>query len=364
MLADALSPFGAVLQQAERYRRYADLSICRWADRSILFIVKTPRSVRLLEKSEAALIAAIEVFNKPDFRYREETFALLALNAWELLLKAKLLAEKKNDPRVIYIYEKHEKKTGGKTTKLYVRRNRSGNAQTVGLGRAIAILENRTTVKLDPAVKTNLDALTEIRDNAAHFMNASPQLAKQILEIGTATIRNYVTAITGWFSRDLSKYNLYLMPLAFIGGGTQAAVVNLSGTEKNLLNYLVTLSAGTSPASEYHVSLVVNLSFKKSPAPGIPVVITDDPSATHVILSEEDIRKQYPWDYAELTNRLKNRYLDFKENQKYHGIRKPLETDLRYVYPRHLDPANPKSGTKRFYRPDVLDVLDAHYTRK
>lgn len=50
------------------------------------------RSQRFLQKAEAALVAAIEIYNKPDFRHREECFAILALNAWELLLKARLLS--------------------------------------------------------------------------------------------------------------------------------------------------------------------------------------------------------------------------------------------------------------------------------
>jgi len=37
------------------------------------------------------MLAAIEVYNKPIFEYREETYAILAVNAWELLLKARIL---------------------------------------------------------------------------------------------------------------------------------------------------------------------------------------------------------------------------------------------------------------------------------
>ena len=33
------------------------------------------RSTRLLKNAEAALISAIEIYNKPAFGYREETFA-------------------------------------------------------------------------------------------------------------------------------------------------------------------------------------------------------------------------------------------------------------------------------------------------
>lgn len=49
-------------------------------------------------------MSAIEVYNKPVFLYREETFAILALNAWELLLKAKVLTESHNDPRSLRVY--------------------------------------------------------------------------------------------------------------------------------------------------------------------------------------------------------------------------------------------------------------------
>jgi hypothetical protein len=34
------------------------------------------------------MVAAIEIYNKPRFEYRDEVFAILLLNAWELLLKA------------------------------------------------------------------------------------------------------------------------------------------------------------------------------------------------------------------------------------------------------------------------------------
>ncbi len=47
------------------------------------------RHTYLLDKSVQAAISAIEIYNKPDFKYREESFSILMVNAWELLLKAK-----------------------------------------------------------------------------------------------------------------------------------------------------------------------------------------------------------------------------------------------------------------------------------
>ncbi|GKS62948.1 hypothetical protein YTPLAS72_02520 [Nitrospira sp.] len=61
------------------------------------------RAQSFLQKAEASMIAAIEVYNKPDFRYREETFSILALTAWELLLKGRLLAANANDERCLYV---------------------------------------------------------------------------------------------------------------------------------------------------------------------------------------------------------------------------------------------------------------------
>jgi hypothetical protein len=52
------------------------------------------RNKAMLDKSLAAMISAIEIYNKPDFKYREETFLVLCINSWELLLKAKEHANK------------------------------------------------------------------------------------------------------------------------------------------------------------------------------------------------------------------------------------------------------------------------------
>lgn len=35
----------------------------------------------ILEKSIACAVSAIEIYNKPDFKYREETFSILMINA-------------------------------------------------------------------------------------------------------------------------------------------------------------------------------------------------------------------------------------------------------------------------------------------
>jgi Protein of unknown function (DUF3644) len=72
-------------------------------------------STDLAEKSVQAAIAAIEIYNKPAFSYREEAFSLLMTNAWELLLKAKWLTE--NGETIQSLYEMVKDKTGAQKPK-------------------------------------------------------------------------------------------------------------------------------------------------------------------------------------------------------------------------------------------------------
>ncbi|MCH7746317.1 MAG: DUF3644 domain-containing protein, partial [Chloroflexi bacterium] len=86
-------------------------------------------SNELAQKAVAAAIAGIEVYNKPDFYYREETFAILMTNAWELLLKAKFINDHNDDPLSVVEFETRKSPGATPTPKL----NRSGNAITFSL---------------------------------------------------------------------------------------------------------------------------------------------------------------------------------------------------------------------------------------
>ena len=111
------------------------------------------------------MLSAIEVYNKPDFAYREETFAVLAVNAWELLLKARILQIERNRIGSILEFERRRKADGTLSTKWYRKKNRSGNQLSVGLLKALNLLVNQYGDDVDPLVRANLEMLTEIRDN-------------------------------------------------------------------------------------------------------------------------------------------------------------------------------------------------------
>jgi hypothetical protein len=240
---------------------------------------QVPRSKRLLRKAEAALLGAIEVYNKPDFRYREESFAILVLNAWELLFKAKLLQQNRNNLRCLWVYETRRTKTGRQSSKKYLRRNRTGNVHTKSLAQVIATLDSQPATRLAPQAKANLDALVEIRDNAVHYFNASPSLAKQVLELGTASVKNFVLLAKRWFGRDFADISFYLFPLGFVQAGAAASAVPLSPDEAKMVRYLseVIRSSPPDPSSDFHVAVALNLVMTPSGAPTHSVGLTTDP---------------------------------------------------------------------------------------
>lgn len=326
--------------------------------------MRKPRYAKLLDKSVRAMLCAMEVYNKPNFAYREETFSILALNAWELLLKSKILYDNNNSLSAIYEYEKRNKKDGARSSRNYIKRNRAGNPQTIGLGRAIAYVDNSD--KVDASIKSNLEGFIEVRDNAVHYLNVSIGLAHKVHELGTANVRNYLTLLKRWFDVDLSEFNFYLMPVGFLDNTETVKGTTVNSNEKNLIDHIEALSSSVEDNSgDFHVTVEVDVKFYKSGSVDAErVQISKDPSAPKVTLSEEDIRQKYPWDYNKLSDKLRDKYTDFKANKKFHDIRKSLMQDERYVKSRYLDPENPNGTKKDFYNPNIIQVFDNHYIKR
>ena len=87
----------------------------------------------LLDKSIEAVLSAIELYNKPTFSYREESFAILMVNAWELLLKAKRLKDNRGKITCLYIPTSKNTKAGKPRQRQKYKPTKSGNFMTVGI---------------------------------------------------------------------------------------------------------------------------------------------------------------------------------------------------------------------------------------
>lgn len=321
------------------------------------------RSKELLDRAVAATVAAIEIYNKPDFLYREEAFAVLAINGWELLLKAKWLADHSNKVSSLYVMEPRTKKDGSKSKKLQVKETRSGNPFTHSLDfLAKKLVESKA---FDTNAWANIQALVEMRDSSIHFYNRSGAFPVRLQEIGTASLKNFVAATKNWFGRDMSEFNFYLMPLSFVALPHQTEAVVLNHEEKKFLAFVESLEpANDDAASPYSVTVNIDIKFTRSKAKdALGVQVTNNPSAPEVRLTEEQIRERYPWDYDRLNEECAKRYSDFKQVQKYHDIRKRLLKDKRFGEVRFLDPGNTKSPKKPFFNPNIMQEFDKHYTK-
>lgn len=322
------------------------------------------RSKELLDRATSAMVAAIEIYNKPGFPYRTESFAILAINGWELLLKAKWLAENRNRERSLFVHETRETTDGKKSKKKYVKRTRSGNPFT----HSVEYLAKRLvdTKNLDPRAWENIQVLLELRDSVVHFYNQSPAFRVRLQEIGAACAKNFAAAVNEWFDRDLSEFDLHLMPLAFIDLPSNMDGVLLNAEEKNFLTFLEDLDKHQAdPESPYSVTINIEIKFTRSKAKdALTAQLTNDPNAPAVRLTDEQIREKYPWDYQRLTIECTKRYSNFKQDKKYHEIRKALLTNPRFGTIRYLDPGNTRSQKKHFFNPNILNDLDKHYSKK
>ena len=321
------------------------------------------RSKELLDRAIAATIAAIEIYNKPAFHYREEAFAVLAINGWELLLKAKWLTDQGNDLAALYIREPSKGRAANKGKRPRIKRTRSGNPFTHSLDfLAKKLVESGT---LDANAWKNLEALLDLRDSAIHFYNRSPVFAQRLQEIGAASVKNFAAAAADWFKRDLSEFNFYLMPLSFVRLPTRAEAVVLNPEEKNFLTFVETLETKQDdPSARYSVSVNIEIRFTRSKAKdALGVQVTNNPNAPEVRLTEEQVREKYPWDYDRLTSECRKRYAGFKSDQKYHDCRKKLAGDKRFSHVRELDPGNPRSAKKPFFNANILAEFDKIYTK-
>ena len=321
------------------------------------------KSKELLDKSISAMIAAIEIYNKPDFLYRGETFSILAINGWELLLKAKFLQDNNNNMRSLYVMEPKINKDGTKSRRKKIKTTRSGNPFTHSVDYIAKKLVD--SGKMNQVVWDNIMALIELRDSAIHFFNYSLNFNVRIQEIGTATLKNYVSLYKKWFNRDLSKYNFYLMPLSFVCTDRRSDMLLLNNEEKNFFKFVNDLEEKSIETEEYSIALNIDVKFSKSTSKdAIKVAISRDDDAIKVALTEEQIREKYPMDYQELTAKCRKRYSDFIMNNDYHKNRKLYEDDNKCAYIRYLDPEKKKSAKKIFYNDAMLSRLDKHYTKK
>jgi len=319
---------------------------------------KTYRS--LLDKSIASMLAAIEIYNKPNFAYREDSFAILCVNAWELILKAVYLKLNRYKMNTLYEMVPRKRKDGTNSKIKEPATNRAGNPKTLSIEKILEHLKHSKVI--DSNLYENIYALIELRDNAIHFINTDP-ITIQIQELGFATINNYLTFIkNNGIDIDFSRYNFYLMPLAYVNSKIEAEAA-LTEEAKNYMDLIKRSIERTDEEDDYDIAISIDISFKKGSSFDT-LGFKYDENGLPIMVREEDIKKKFPLSYTEVWKKCKTRYSDFKRDKKFNEIMNRIKKDNKLTHVRKLDADNPKTMKKMFYSTNIWKELDKEYTKK
>jgi len=135
---------------------------------------------KLLDKSVEAYILSLETINRLSIQYRVETFTYLICNAWELLLKARILDQTKQKNSIYNPTQKGEKQ------------------RTLALRDC---LKKEFPNEHEP-VRRNIERIADLRDEAVHLVISD--VPKDVLGLFQACVLNYHKHLFGWFDVSLA----------------------------------------------------------------------------------------------------------------------------------------------------------------
>jgi hypothetical protein len=331
--------------------------------------VDMPIETALLGNAKAAMFAAVEIHNKPIFPYRYEVCTLLAINAWELALKAYIAKEVKS-VKVI-------KKDG--TAKPFPE--------------CVACASSEIGKSFDP-IRYNLEILYEYRNKIAHFY--SQDLDVIVLGLLKASVLFFTQFIEEHFGQKLyEETNLILLPIGFTKPASpldfisnQSASKHCSAEVKSFLQ-LIKKSSEALQAQGIDESVIVNYSIalvnesriknadltaainNSVPQGNVIAVhniisapqLTNDPSAKQVRLTEESVFSSiFTETYADVLRTARARFVDFLQNAHFNEIMRELKKNPSIKKTRLLNPNNPSGGGKDFYHKRIYDELAKYYT--
>lgn len=243
------------------------------------------------------MTAAIEIYNKPRFAYRDECVVILLLNAWELILKALLSKD---------------------AVSIFYPKKRKQPYRTLSWQDAIAKGGHLFPSNVDRLpVQRNLELLATYRDNAVHFYNEK-EFRVLLYALAQTCVKNFRDFMQGEFEQRLEdEINWQLLPLGIrppvdvttylSGGNTQR-----SSKSPAVQQFLAQLAKATDDVSKaggdrgrlmtiFSVKLesikkvgdadaVVGVRKGTGDYGPLAVVRTQDPNTTHPLRQTEIVR--------------------------------------------------------------------------
>ena len=314
----------------------------------------------LLDSSQAALFAGIEIHNKPHFDFRYPTATLLIINAWELALKA-------------YIYKYIGKRAlferNGKHTKNF--------STVLKLSYDHIITQEKN--KSFKAVFENLNTLVDYRNSYAHFIEG--KLDAVLFMLISKAVLNYDAFLKKYFKKDITKDdNLIIMPIGMKlpfdlidylkqdYGKAQNDFVNevimtirelyKSGIQESIVVGFNVFADRVRNAKNADIIAALDNSSDAVPF-GKAYRITDNPDAPEVRI----VPDFPPLDYYDLRKRVKEKKPSIKFAKTYNAAMKIIKANPKLCKSNYLDPKNKNGNKNDFYSEEAVDILIAEYEK-
>lgn len=313
---------------------------------------------KLLDASQAALFAGIEIHNKPHIEYRYQTSTILIVNAWELLLKA-------------YVYKFINKKAIFEADKKH----------TISFSKALVLTRDDINTKIKgniyKSVFENVDKINEYRCTNVHF--ASDDLDPVIFMLLSKSVLNFNRFLKEFFQKDITKDdNLIILPIGFklpfdpvdylqrkykktnndFVNGVIETIRSLN--QQNIQESIV---VGFNVYAESvkkvtNADLVAAIDQKNgSVALTKQYRLTNDPNAPEVRLNDTTL----PLSYNDVGNLVKQKRPDIKHGKLYNQVMSIIKKDKTMCQTRYLDPKRQKGTKKDWYAESVVDFLIQKY---
>lgn len=311
--------------------------------KGIINMVKRQIFYNLRDNSLQAYYSAIELHNKPNFKYRYETVVILLINAWELLLKA--------------FIRKHISKN------IFYKDGRTYSINDCLVKLSNYLEQNKMDIKYKAYIE-NIKLLCEYRDNATHFYNDESVLPVLFTLIAKGCI-DYNDFYKSFFGKiPLETENLHIMPIGFKlpfnpKDYLNKEYINLVNSEASkVFIEKVVKSINELESHGVSESIVIGfdiymLSVKKVNNADFKVVInqdseryiniskqyniTNDPNAHKVIIDDESWLKIYKYPYAKLCEKLKKNVKEFKKGKVFNKLMKnEVKTNPTYASARKI----------------------------
>jgi hypothetical protein len=314
------------------------------------------RSKLLCEHSVGMALSAIEIYNKPDFKQREQVFAILVVAAWETLLKAKILKDAKNKPQSLWIPQ--DRRRRGDPTKT--------EPMTIGLNEALVRLE------LSAKVTENIRCMADIRNAAVHLMVESKALPRLVFGLGVATLQNYAKLAKSWFDVSLTEFHFFILPLGFAYPFHQFTLADLRKEPDDVARLLRAVSAAqvrNEPNPDgfelvCEIKMILASAKKLTDEPDIVASIGGDGDSAAIVSRVVNPLDKYPFSYRDVERRIKDRVPHATQHDIQRVIKaEKLKGDARYAhyhYRNKKDEAKgPNKGTLVIYNSDAVQFVVA-----